>query len=87
MALFCLEMRTQVGSIGAPRPQDKQKLVFNHRADVITSNQCCEISADGGDVPNETKAAKKKRKTMDHSDGGLGGVIYSVAMISRFSGS
>lgn len=24
---------------------------------------------------------------MDHSDGGLGGVIYSVAMISRFSGS
>lgn len=29
-----------------------------HQSDMITYSQCCQICADGGDVPNETKLAK-----------------------------
>lgn len=42
---------------GAPSP-DTRELVLCHRSDTIVFSQCCEISADGGDVPNETKPAK-----------------------------
>lgn len=68
------------GSIGAPPPQDKSELVFNHQADVITSNQCREISADGGDVPNETKAAKKKRKREKQWTTQMGGWVVSFTL-------
>lgn len=39
-------------------PLDLQKLVLSHQSDTVPFCQCCQISADGGDVPNETKPAK-----------------------------